>query len=278
MKMYNSNFNNLKEKNIISKSASCSFIPIDIGNYIIKIAETKLEIKHAQSLRYSIFYKEKKVKPSLSQKLFKRDFDNFDQISDHLIIIDKNKSKNNIVGTYRLLKGSMVKVNKGFYSEKEFDLSNIKNVFSKESILELGRSCVHSNYRSGLILKLLWQGIAQYVLTNNIKLLIGCASFPVIDINRISNQLIYLKNNHSLPHKLSVFSNQRNRIFPKFKDKRYTDKNTFKNLPPLIKGYISLGGMFSQDYYIDHQLNTIDICVVVLIEKIAHKYKKKFLH
>ena len=261
----------------IIKNKKC-FDPINIGKFQIKIAETKFEIQRAQSLRYSIFYKEKKAKPNFSQKLFRRDFDMHDRIADHLIVIDKKKPSNNIVGTYRLLGGRSAKLYNGFYSEQEFDISNIKKFFSNKSILELGRSCVHTDYRSGLILKFLWQGVAKFIKVNEIKVLIGCASFPGINVEEISDELDFLKRKHSLPDEMVIESIQTN-LNSSFKfGYNYCEKNVFNNLPPLIKGYLRVGGMVSKGHFIDYQFNTIDICMVILTEKIKEKYKKKFLH
>ena len=253
------------------------FEPINIGNFQIKIAEFKYEIKRAQSLRYSVFYKEKKAKPKFSQKIFKRDFDIHDNSSDHLLVIDKNKEKNNVIGTYRLLRGSLAKIQKGFYTEQEFDLSNLKKLFSSQCILELGRSCIHLDYRSGLILKLLWQGIAKYIHLYEIKVLIGCASFNGVNASKISDELSYLNYNHSLPLELKIKSTQLNDTCSKLKNYNYSNKNIFSNLPPLIKGYLRVGGMVSSDYYIDYQFNTIDVCILILTDNIERKYKNKFL-
>ena len=138
--------------------------------------------------------------------MFRRDFDKHDKISDHLIVIDNTKSTNNVVGTYRLFRGANVRHNHSFYSEKEFDISNIKKIFSYDSILELGRSCVHKRYRSGLILKLLWIGVSKYIDIYNIKALIGCASFSGINIDKISQQLELL--NRAYSYQNNYLSNQ----------------------------------------------------------------------
>ena len=96
---------------------------------------------------------------------------------------------------------------------------------------------------------------------------------------KFSEQLSYLKDNFSLPNDLSVKSLYKN-IFSINKPviKKLHTLNTFFKLPPLIKGYLRIGGRVSDSYFIDHQFNTIDLCVVVKIESIDHKYKKKYLN
>jgi L-ornithine Nalpha-acyltransferase len=257
------------------------FPTIEVGDFIIKLAEKHSEIKHAQSLRYSVFYKEGNAIASLSKKMFRRDYDQVDNFADHLIVIDKTRKnfKNKIIGTYRLMRGDQVSQFGGFYTSAEFDLSNIVNLFKKNEILELGRSCVHKDYRNGTTMNLLWKAIANYINMYDIKILLGCASFPGTDVIKFSNQLSYLKQNHSLPKELSVESLDNN-IYPidNYENKNLSEIRIFVKLPPLIKGYLRVGGKVSESFFVDHEFNTIDLCVVVKTDNIDDKYKKKFLH
>ena len=275
----------LKGKKIISrnirrqrflKKNKLNFIPIIFKNFTVKIAETDFEIKKAQHLRYKIFLKDKKTKNNPINNLFKRDFDFYDKVSDHIIIIDNNINNNeNVVGTYRLLRGNFAKIYKGFYTEQEFDISNLKKHFSNSNMLELGRSCVHVDYRSGIILKLLWQGISNYINNYKIKILFGCASFHGTDPKKFRNEFNLLRKNFCLNDDFNVKSLQKNPIhFQTLQD----EKMVFKNLPPLIKGYLRAGGMMSKDYFIDKEFNTIDFCVVVFTDQIIDRYKNKFLN
>ncbi len=274
----------LKGKKIISgnirrqkflKNNKLIFDPIIFKNFTVKIAETDFEIKKAQHLRYKIFFKDKKAKNKPINNLFKRDFDFFDKVSDHIIIIDNNINNNeNVVGTYRLLRGNFAKIYKGFYTEQEFDISNLKKYFSNSNMLELGRSCVHPEYRSGIILKLLWQGISNYINNYKIKILFGCASFQGTDPKKFINEFNLLRKNFCLSDEFNVKSLQKNYFHFQILQ---NEKMVFKNLPPLIKGYLRAGGMMSKDYFIDKKFNTIDFCVVVLIDQIVNRYKNKFL-
>ena len=70
------NFKKTKRDNIFlqnvsllrSASTNKTFQEIEFGNFVIKLAEKKSELKKAQALRYSIFYREKKAKPSIPKK------------------------------------------------------------------------------------------------------------------------------------------------------------------------------------------------------------------
>ena len=256
-----------------------SFTKIEAGNLIIKLAETNSEIKYAQSLRYSVFYKEKNAKATLSKKMLRRDYDKIDRFADHLIVIDKNRRnfQNKIIGTYRLMRGDLANQYGGFYTSTEFNLSNILQLYKNNEILELGRSCVHKKYRNGTTINLLWKAIANYISIYDIKILLGCVSFPGTNVMKFSDQLSYLKRNYSLQNELSVKSLDNN-IYPihNSKNKNISNIINFVKLPPLIKGYLRVGGKVSESCFVDHDFNTIDLCVVVKTNNIDDKYKKRF--
>ena len=87
------------------------------------------------------------------------------------MVIDTSVSSDFVVGTYRLLLKRKDQKYRKFYSESEFDISNLfkKNV----SMLEAGRSCVDENYRDGKIIKLLWRGLAFYIIKKEVDLIFG---------------------------------------------------------------------------------------------------------
>ena len=258
---------------------SNSFTILESENYSIKLAETKSELKQAQALRYSVFYKEKKAKPTFTKKIIKLDYDKIDKYADHLIVLDKKNTKNKIVGTYRLIRGDVAKLYGGYYSSSEFNLINITNNYKDKHILELGRSCVHQDYRNGSIMNLLWKAIAEYVKLYDIKILLGCASFSGIEPTKYSDELSYLRQNFCLPENLSIESFDKN-IYPvyKLKENNSNQLRIFAKLPPLLKGYLRIGGKVSHNFYVDHNFNTIDLCVAVDTSDIHEKYRKKYLN
>ena len=265
----------IRKKKIINKN-KIEFDPIVFKNYTIKIAKSNFEIKKAQSLRYKIFFKEKNIKRKNLKSLLQRDYDFYDKISDHLIIIDNDRQvKDNVIGTYRLLRGNNAKLYKGFYTEQEFDISNLKKNFSSKDILELGRSCIHPAYRSGIILKLLWQGISKYIKIYKIKILMGCASFNGTNPGKFKDEFFLLYDSYRLPKNYNVKSLQDNKV--SF-GKKINHSTILHRLPPLIKGYLRAGGMVSENFYIDRQFETIDYCVIMLTEQIVSRYQNKFLN
>ena len=279
-----SKFNSIFKRKIYSLETlktKKNFSIIEVDNFVIKIAEKKSELKKAQALRYSVFYKEKKAIPTISKKILRLDYDKVDKFADHLIVIDKNRkgTKNKIVGTYRLIRGDIASHYGGFYTSSEFDLSKILNSYKHNQILELGRSCVNQDYRNGTIMNLLWKAIAEYVKLYDIKILLGCASFHGTNVMKYTRELSYLRKNFSLPNELSVKSLDP-KIYPAYTEinSNINDLRTFVKLPPLIKGYLRIGGKVSYDCFIDYKFNTIDLCVIVNTNNIDKKYKKKYLN
>ena len=198
-----------------------------------------------------------------------------------MIVIDKNRKgiENKIIGTYRLIRGDIAAHFGGFYTSSEFDLSKILRSYKYNQILELGRSCVHKDYRNGTIMNLLWKAIAKYIKLYDIKILLGCASFQGTNVMKYTKELSYLRKNFSLPDKLSVDSLDP-KIYPAYTEinSNINDLRTFVKLPPLIKGYLRIGGKVSHDCFIDYKFNTIDLCVLVQTDNIDEKYKKKYLN
>ena len=119
----------------------------------------------------------------------------------------------------------------------------------------------------------------SYVKLYDIKILLGCASFHGTDVMKFSNELSYLRKNFSLPDELSVKSLD-TKIYSAYTEinSNYNDLRTFVKLPPLIKGYLRIGGKVSHDCFLDYKFNTIDLCVIVKTDNIVEKYKKKYLN
>ena len=137
----------------------------------VKITTDPKEIREAQRLRFEVFNLEmnKGLQASYACGL---DIDEFDPICDHLIVRDLKSEE--VVGTYRLLLGSRAERNIGFYSEREFNLQNIKKLDGE--LLELGRSCARKDFRDKSLIPLMWDAIAQYVRKHRVRYLFGCGS------------------------------------------------------------------------------------------------------
>ncbi len=246
------------------------------GDLQVVLAESEDEINFAKELRYQIFVNEMGAKPTEKMRRELKDSDEFDEFCDHLLVKDRSvRVGNPIVGTYRLLRRSQAKKLGKFYTASEFDIKNIEK--SAGEILELGRSCVHANYRTRAVMQLLWRGIAVYVFHHDIKLMFGCASFPGTDAKTHKTQLSYLYNYHLAPKEICA----------KALAGRYVDMNLIPkeeidpvkaaiSLPPLIKGYLRLGGYVGDGAVFDNEYNTTDVCIILKTDLVTDKYYKRY--
>lgn len=253
------------------------FPEILAGNMGVRIARSAAEIDAVQALRYRVFYHELGARPDEEARRSLRDRDRYDLVADHLVVIDhaRGDGPDSIVGTYRLIRRSAAERLGQFYSADEYDLAPI--LAYDGQVLELGRSCVAADYRNRVAMQLLWRGIAAYVFHHRIDLMFGCASLPGIDPDAVAVELSYLYHHHLAPRAI------RPRALPhRYVDMRRVDrdelnvKRALAVLPPLIKGYLRLGGFVGDGAVIDPQFNTTDVAVVVKTDHVTDKYYRHY--
>lgn len=253
------------------------YVDVHAGQLQVRLAMTAEDVDAAQALRYRIFYEEMQAKPTPEMARAKRDFDAFDDAFDHLLVIDKSRSDRfaAVVGTYRLNRRSIARKHGGFYTAGEYDLTALDR-FPGE-ILELGRSCVRAEYRSGATMALLWHGIAAYVFHHDITLMFGCASLPGTEPEGLAMPLSYLFHRHLAPESM------RPRALPALYQNMdliaedALDVRAARDaLPPLIKGYLRLGGFVGDGAVVDRQFNTTDVCVLVKTDLVTEKYRQHY--
>ncbi|MEO1194120.1 MAG: GNAT family N-acyltransferase [Pseudomonadota bacterium] len=252
--------------------------PVDVqsGDLYIRLAETAEEIRHSQKLRYRVFCEEMAATPTLEQRLEKREYDSFDAYCDHLLVFDRSKRGSEaVVGTYRLMRREQAARRGQFYTIDEYDIGPLLHYPGE--ILELGRSCVASDYRTGSTMQLLWRGIAEYVFFYNIDVMFGCASLPATDPNKLKDALSYLYHHHLAPPALR----------PRAVAERYVDMNlqpadsinvrlVRRVLPPLVRGYLHLGGFVGDGAVVDEDFGTTDVAVVVKTDWVTQKYLRHY--
>lgn len=244
-------------------------------NLEVRIAENQLEIEQALALRYEVF-NEEMGEGLLSSRETKKDRDAYDYFCHHLIVIDKDK-KDKVVGTYRILPREIALKNIGFYSENEFDLTNIYAL--KEGVAEVGRSCVHPEYRGGSVISMLWIGLGTYMKEYNLRYLMGCGSIHNTNSLYGSEVYAYLKHNNVLAEDKFFVHPKEKYILNGFNPNLpiHDIKETTKKVPPLIKGYMRLGAKISGFPALDLEFGTIDVFVIFDAEKINQKYGKHYL-
>lgn len=240
-----------------------------IGNIFLKLAETEEELIKSKKLRYFTFFDEPQ---GLTEPSGKIDNDEFDDVCEHLLVMDGE----DVVGTYRLLRRDKTKNPKKFYTETEYDISKLKA--TDYNLLELGRSCIHPNYRDGKVIQLLWKGIGTYLGFYKIDYMFGCASFPGTNIDEFNDAIVYLMENHLAPEDICPKALDNMRIETKPIELENIDrKEVFSKMPALLKGYIRAGCMVGEGAIKDDFCKTIDVCMIMDTSRIAKRYSEHFV-
>lgn len=254
-----------------------------IGTLEVRLAQTAAEVRQAQKLRYRVFYQEGSAIPNPARLLARRDIDGYDAICDHLLVIDHAARDHNasnrpaVVGTYRLLRQSLAEDYGGFYTAGEFDISTLVARHSHLQFLELGRSCVLSPYRNKRTVELLWHGIHAYFLQNRCDVMFGCASLDGTNPKQIGFLLSFLHHYARAPEPWRARALPDRYVQMNLMSKEAIDpKAALHALPPLIKGYLRLGGYIGDGAVIDREFGTTDVLIVLPVSAIRRRYLDHF--
>ncbi|WP_286222032.1 GNAT family N-acetyltransferase [Marinobacter apostichopi] len=224
-------------------------------------------IEAAQRLRYQVFSEE--YGSDLGAEVPGLDRDSFDAVCDHLIVTDGDSGE--LVATTRILHQANTELVGGFYSTGEFDLSALNQL--PGTAAELGRTCVHPDYRNGATIGLLWSAVAEYLMARKVDYVIGCASISMADGGlkawRIARQLQH-----------EYLADDEYRVFPKRKLPHLThviDDTRTVMIPPLIKAYMRLGAKVCGEPCWDPEFRCADLLVLLEVNNLAARYSRHFL-
>jgi L-ornithine Nalpha-acyltransferase len=253
------------------------------GALEVRLAETDMEIEAAQRLRYRVFYEEMSALPTPQMREERRDFDRFDDVCDHLLVVDREKIEDDgqpaVVGCYRLIRDVDAARAGGFYTSSEYDLAPmLTGLPAGSKILELGRSCIIKEYRSRpSTMQLLWRGVMVYVSRFSIDLMFGCASLNGTDPKAFALPLSYLYHYHLAPPEIRVRAREGLYNSMDLMAKDAIDvKEAIRALPPLLKGYVRAGAMIGDGTVIDRQFCSVDVFIYFPVSKIDARYRSRF--
>lgn len=246
---------------------------IQVGPYILQMARTKKEVLECFKLRHEVFCVEMAGNPKKS----KLDFDRYDNYCDHLIIVHEPTDK--IVGTYRM---NFSETSDLFYTESEFDISSwIEN--QKTPFIELGRACIEKEHRRGIVISLLWRGIAEYMKLMDADKLIGCSSVKVTDARSAALIYKYFEMTNALAEE--VFKphdkyQMKDLLFWLMVFSKGLSENQMaeaqEKIPSLLKSYIKAGAKVSSYPAYDEEFKCIDFATIMVRSEMDQKLVKKF--
>jgi putative hemolysin len=258
-------------------ASSADIVRVVAGDFEVRLAENAAEIDAAQALRYRVFYEEMTAHPTPEMAARRRDFDAFDTVCDHLLVFDHRRGEGpeGIVGTYRLTRRLAAAKIGRFYSSAEYDIQPL--IDYPGEILELGRSCIAKDARNTATMQMLWRGIALYSHHYNIQVMFGCASMPGTDPSQHSQAMSYLYHHHLAPPEIRVRALASRYVkMDVLEPGSYDPRKAMARVPPLIKGYLRLGGFVGEGAVIDPEFGSTDVCIIVKTEIITEKYIRHY--
>lgn len=247
-------------------------------DFTVQMATTDADLHAAQRLRYDVFVSELQGNGPMVDHDQRLEQDHFDPYFEHMLLCDRARGadiSDQVVGVYRLLTEDGAARAGQFYSESEYDLSALRA--TNRRLLELGRSCLHRDYRGGTALFHLWNALAQYIAAHEIDILFGVASFPGTDVHALSEPLSLLHHRHLAPQHIRtrVLAEHRQPLayIPEAEIDR---RRAMVQVPALIKAYLRLGGGIGDGAFVDHAFHTTDVCLILDIAQMNEKQKQLY--
>lgn len=232
------------------------------GRFHVSFAREKSEVAEAQALRYRVFHQELGAQIRSRSGL---DEDGFDTHCDHLLVRD-GKAGGEVVGTYRLLTSAAARRAGSFYSSTEFDLTPLRKEL--RHALELGRACVHPDYRTGAVINSLWSGILQHARRNRARYLFGCASIDLrVGLDAAAAIIARLQRDHAAPAHWRVQPRELFAMLP-------ADVEPAATLPSLLKGYVRAGAYVCSAPVLDAHFATLDVLMLLPVENLRGRHAR----
>ncbi len=254
---------------LFSGSSPTPVAPVEHGALSVSWAKHGDEIRQAQRLRFRVFADEMGAR--LNTTVPGHDVDLFDNYCEHLLVRDQVTRE--VVGTYRLLTPAQAQRVGSTYSDTEFDLTRLRSL--RERMVELGRSCVHPDYRHGGVIMTLWGALAEFMVRNKLDTMIGCASIPMLHNGIVSGDVAasiwqQLRTTHLAPIE--------HHVRPRLPLPVERLNSSLEVEPPaLIKGYLRLGAKVLGAPAWDPDFNTADLPMMMRIQDLPSRYRKHFL-
>ena len=242
------------------------------AGFEVRWARQACEVLEAQRLRHRVFVDEMGSQPaSLPGSPPGHDIDRFDAFCEHLLVraVGTGGEPAEVIGTYRVLTPDAARRAGGLYSETEFDLHLLKPRLNKA--VELGRSCVHPQWRSGGVVMALWGALGEFMLANNLDTMIGCASIGMRDGGHGAASLwARLQQTHLAPLEWRV---RPYLPLPVAQLRQDVEVET----PALIKGYLRCGAKVLGAPAWDPYFRTADLPLLMRFDELPARYRKHFL-
>jgi len=231
----------------------------------VELASSQEDILASQKLRYQIFALEQGA--SLESAAEELDRDYYDTFCYHLII--KDQTTGEVVGSTRILTEACANNAGSFYSENEFNLQQLLPL--RGNSIEIGRTCIHPDYRNGAGIALLWLGLAGFMEIHKIDYMFGCASISMQNgAGQVANIMHHV-------HDKGYLAPSQYHVTPHLPLKHVPPSTGKPLLPPLLKAYLSLGAWVAGEPSLDEAFNVADLFILLDVNKLNKRYHKRFI-
>lgn len=246
---------------------------IDDAHFELRLADSAEDLRAAQRLRYQVFVAELGGDGSLVDHESGLEADRFDPYFEHLLLLDHRRAaEDRVIGVYRVMRADGAARAGQFYSEDEYDLEPLRA--SGRRLLELGRSCLHREYRGGTAMMHLWNGLADYIARHGIEVMFGVASFHGLDPAPLAAPLAFLHHRHLAPADIRPVARAEGfQRMDLIAEEALDRPAAIRAVPSLIKAYLRLGGFVGEGAFIDRAFNCIDVCLVMDVARMSETHR-----
>jgi putative hemolysin len=243
--------------------------------YCIKTADTADELEEVLRLRFRVFFREFSTQ-DMKLSFVPYDVDKLDFLCDHLIVIEKSSQK--IVACYRHVTSQHKKFLKRYYTENEFNIDEFLKLPGDK--LELGRACVHPDYRSGAVIGLLLAGLVEYAKKAKVKYFFGCSSINASDFPVLQQIRDYIEEHKAFIEDYDIGIQKKyqlkNHPYIEHRFDTQTEKVVGKPIGSLIHMYMMAGAKLSREFAYDPEMDCLDILTVVDLTQMPASFERRF--
>ncbi|KPP87315.1 MAG: ornithine-acyl[acyl carrier protein] N-acyltransferase [Rhodobacteraceae bacterium HLUCCA08] len=224
------------------------------GRYAVRYAVTAEDLDAAQRLRGLAF-----AGPGRPP-----DKDRFDALCRHLLVEDPRGGA--LVATCRVRVLSGAAGLDDSYAAQTYDLAALARF--PRPMAEIGRFCIRPGLaRDADILRLTWAALAGLVDAEGIGLLFGCASFPGTDPAVYRDAFGLLAARHRAPAAWRP-GRRAAQTVPLTVAEGWCAQAALRQMPPLLRSYLGLGGWVGDHAVIDRRMNTLHVFTAVEVAAI----------
>ncbi len=248
-------------------------VDFTVRDYRVKTIDTVAELKQVLALRRNVFHFEFAGK----WISLRSDKDEFDQLADHLAIFDEKTGR--LAGCYRMIPSF---ASHKFYSAGEFGIDRILALPGAK--VELSRACIHKDYRNGIVIALLWKGIAAYAKAAKADVLFGLSSINTTSPAAIAKITCYFEANALISREVDAEPTADYRIAgfeghlaAARRAETLDGIDVVQLVPSLFKTYIKAGAKVCSQPVIDRDFRCADWLTILDMGKLAPAFGKRFM-